>query len=399
MSRLIQVPDPGVWKPRGYQFAVWNYPQTGGKRADVVAHRRWGKDKLAMAWAGHAASQRVGNYWHLFPEAAQGRKALWEAVNPHTGKRRIEEMFPRAFRSGRSQADMRLVFDNGSTWQIAGSDQHDRLVGSSPAGVVFSEWSLSKPEAWTYIRPILAENDGWALFLWTPRGRNHATHAFEARARNPAGWFTQRAAATETGAFSPERLAQERTELMDEAGEAEGAAQFAQEYLVSFDAPSPGAYFTEALQGAEAAGRIGRLPVEPGVRVETAWDLGIADYTAIWFFQRVGREVRAIDYLEASGEGLGAIVAALDAKGYLYGAHHLPHDVRVRELGTGVSRVETLASLGCRDVRVGSPAQPADRVHAARQLIAVTWFDRERCALGLTRLRAYRKAWSRELSR
>ena len=80
MSRLIQVPDPGVWKPRGYQFAVWNYLQTGGKRADVVAHRRWGKDELAMAWAGHAASQRVGNYWHLFPEAAQGRKALWEQL-------------------------------------------------------------------------------------------------------------------------------------------------------------------------------------------------------------------------------------------------------------------------------------------------------------------------------
>src|SRR5690606_2367086 len=142
------------------------------------------------------------------PEAAQGRKAIWDAVNPHTGRRRIEEAFPREIRARRFNSEMKLELTNGSTWQVAGSDNYDSLMGASPAGVVFSEWSLAKPDAWNFIRPILAESGGWALFLWTPRGRNHATRAFESRRQDPH-WFTLRSPATDTDVFSPEQLASE----------------------------------------------------------------------------------------------------------------------------------------------------------------------------------------------
>ncbi|MGQ3018324.1 hypothetical protein [Phenylobacterium sp.] len=392
----MEIELPAGWRPRPYQTALWRYLEDGGLRADVAAHRRWGKDDVALNWAAVSAIQRPGVYWHLLPEAAQARKAIWEAVNPHTGRRRIDEAFPPAIRVSTRDGDMSIRLANGSVWQVLGSDNYDSLVGAPPVGVVFSEWALAKPEAWTYIRPILAENGGWALFLWTPRGRNHAVRAFEARARDRA-WFTQRSPATETGVFTPAQLARERAELVAETGsKEEGEARFASEYLVDFDAAAPGAYYASLLGEAQSAGRIGRVPHDPGLAVHSAWDLGIDDYTAIWFFQQVGPEVRAIDYFETSGEGLQAIVReAIAAKPYVYGTHHLPHDVMVRELGAGGrSRFETLGGLGVSPIAVGQATHPEERINAARQMIPMTWFDGDACALGLDRLRAYRKRWN-----
>jgi len=163
------------------------------------------------------------------------------------------------------------------------------------------------------------------------------------------------------------------------------------------DAAAPGAYYAKLLSDAERDGRIGRVPFDPALRVDTAWDLGIDDYTAIWFFQQAGREVRAIDYFETSGEGLDAVVRqALAGKPYLYGTHHLPHDVMVRELGAaGRSRFETLGGLGVRPIWVGAAMDPEDRINAGRLMIPMTWFDAQKCAGGLERLRGYRKRWNR----
>jgi phage terminase large subunit len=387
---------PNRWRPRDYQDALWTYLEHGGLRADVAAHRRWGKDEVALHHAAAQAHRRVGVYWHMLPEAGQARKAIWNAVNPHTGRKRIDEAFPRSLRKSTRASEMLIEFNNGSVWQVVGSDNYDSLVGSSPVGVVFSEWALAKPDAWTYIRPILAENGGWALFLWTPRGRNHATRSFEARAADPA-WFTLRSPATGTDVFTPDQLAKERADLIAETGSAEeGEARFSTEYLVDFDAATPGAYYGTVLRDAAEAGRICRVPHDPALKVDTAWDLGIDDYTAVWFFQQVGREVRAIDYFETSGEGLQSIVReAIAGKPYVYGRHYLPHDVMVRELGAaGRSRFETLAGLGVSPIEVGTAAEPEDRINAARQMIPITWFDAERCAVGLDRLRGYRKRWS-----
>lgn len=387
---------PSKWVPREYQKPLMSYLEHGGKRADVVAHRRWGKDEAALHWAAIAAAERAGTYWHLLPRASQGRKAIWDAVNPHTGKRRIDEAFPRQMRTRTRDDEMMLHLGNGSTWQVVGSDNYDNLVGSPPLGVVFSEWSLARPEAWEFLRPILAENDGWAVFLWTPRGRNHATRAFEARARDPE-WFTLKSPATETDVFTPGQLEREKAELVAELGsKEEGEARFASEYLVDFDAAAPGAYYAAALSEAERAGRVGRVPYDPALRVDTAWDLGIDDYTAIWFFQQAGREVRVIDYFETAGQGLEGIVReAIASRPYVWGEHHLPHDVMVRELATGRSRYEVLGGLGVNRIHVGAAADPEERVSAARLMIPICWFDAERCALGLERLRAYRKRWNR----
>lgn len=343
--------------------------------------------------------QRPGTYWHLLPEAAQARKAIWDAVNPHTGKRRIDEAFPKAIRDTTRDQDMLIRFKNGATWQVLGSDNYDSLVGSPPIGVVFSEWSLARPEAWTYMRPILAENGGWAVFIWTPRGRNHATRAFEAREVDNT-WFTERLSAQRTGVFSPEQLAKERTDLISEAGsDEEGDAKYRQEYLVDFDAAVPGSYFGTQMSAAKSEGRIGAFPYDPALPVSTAWDIGVDDYTSIWFMQENGRQVRAIDYFETSGEGADAIAeAAIKSKPYRYANHYLPHDVMVREWGHGAkTRYQTLRELGVAPIRVGVACDPADRINAARRLLPIVSFD-IKAAAGADRLRNYRKRWNTSLA-
>lgn len=402
MSDLSRVEIPAYgWKPRHYQRDLWRYLREGGKRADVVAHRRWGKDEIALHWAAVSALKKPATYWHLLPEQSQARRAIWEAINPHTGRRRIDECFPDAICAKR-ETDMRVEFANGSVWQVLGSDNFNSLVGSPPYGVTFSEWSLAKPDAWTYIRPILAENGGWSMFLWTPRGRNHATRAFEAREKDPE-WFTQRSAASVTGAFAPETLARELAELIAETGSREeGEARFRQEYEVDFDVATPGSYYGSLLSDAKAQDRICRVPHDPSLRVYTSWDLGIDDHTAIWFFQEAGREIRVIDYYETAGAGLPSIVQegllSADRRAYVYAGHHLPHDVMVRELGTGRSRYDTLSGLGVHPIEVGVATDPEERVNAVRQLLPMCVFDAERTAGGVDRLKSYRKRWLRATS-
>jgi len=197
--------------------------------------------------------------------------------------------------------------------------------------------------------------------------------------------------------FTSEELENERLEMIAELGsEEEGEARFASEYLVDFDAAAPGAYYAGALGAADRDGRIGRVPVDPSLPVDTAWDLGIDDYTAVWFFQQAGREIRVVDYFEVGGEGLASVVKqAIGSRDWMWGTHHLPHDVMVRELGTGRSRYDTLGSLGLTRISVGVATAPDERVNAARLMIPLCWFDAERCAKGLERLRAYRKRWNR----
>lgn len=379
-------------------------------------HRRAGKDDVALNRAAVAAFERVGTYWHMLPEASQARKAIWDAINPHTGKRRIDEAFPKQLRDSTREQDMLIRFVNGSTWQVVGSDNYNSLVGSPPVGVVFSEWSLAKPDSWTYIRPILAENGGWVLKIWTPRGRNHATRSFEAR-ESDDGWFTQRLSATQTGVFTVEQLERERLELIRDAGsEEEGDAKYRQEYLVDFDAAVPGSYYGAGLAKAREEGRIGVFPYDPALPVNTAWDIGVDDYTAIWFLQENGRQVRAIDYYETSGEGAEAIVSSalpelmpnlehraaaladLGRPAYRYGTHYLPHDVMVREWGAGAkTRYQTLTALGVKPIRVGVALGPEERINAMRRLLPVMSFDQTRCAVGLDRLRNYRRSFNKSL--
>lgn len=227
---MPEISIPNNWDPRAYQMELWRYLWGGGKRAVVRAHRRWGKDDVCLHWTATAAMMRPGTYWHCLPEYAQARKAIWQQVDPHTGKRRIDMAFPPQIRRKTNDQEMRIEFANGSTWQLVGSDSYDSLVGASPAGIVFSEYALAKPESWDFFRPMLAENGGWALFVSTVRGRNHFYQIGE-YAKTQSDWYFIDSRADETGVFSPETLERERAELISSWGEDLGEAKFRQEYF------------------------------------------------------------------------------------------------------------------------------------------------------------------------
>jgi hypothetical protein len=179
--------------------------QNGGKHCEIVWHRRSGKDELGLHWTAVAAFKRVAQYWYMLPEYSQARKAIWDAINPHTGKKRIDEAFPLELRTTTRNDEMKIIFKNGSSFQAVGSDDPSKLVGSPPAGIVYSEWALSNPATRAYLRPILMENGGWQIFNTTPRGRNHAYTTLEAAKKNPEA-FAQVLDATETGVFTRGQL-------------------------------------------------------------------------------------------------------------------------------------------------------------------------------------------------
>lgn len=401
LDRIIGRPRvPNGWTPRAYQEPAWNYLNNGGKRACLIWHRRSGKDDLALNWAAVASQQRVGDYWHMLPEQSQARKAIWDAVSPHTGQRRIDQAFPLEMRERTRDADMMIRFTNGSTWRLVGSDNYNSLVGSTPAGIVFSEWALADPKAEAFLRPMLAESKGWAIFITTPRGSNHARTTYDL-ARNDPKWFAQILPAGETGVFTPEALENELREYQKLYGVDDGRALFDQEYHCSFEGAFVGAYYGAYLTRAQREHRIGNVPIDRTVPVHTAWDLGISDSTAIWFIQRVGREFRLIDYHEGSGVGLDEYVNILEAKQkqhrWVWGIHYFPHDVAHRELGNqGKSRIDTLVSLGIKP-RVVPQSNVNDGINAVRQLLDQCWIDEKRCERGLNALRSYRREWSDKL--
>lgn len=383
------------WQPRHYQLPLWNYLARGGKRACAVYHRRAGKDEVALHRACIAAHERVATYWHLLPEATQARKAIWDAVNPHTGKRRIEEAFPDELIANRREDQMLIRFKNGSTWQVVGSDNYNSLVGSPPVGVVYSEWSLANPLSWGYIRPILAENNGWALFIYTPRGRNHGKDLYEAAQSNP-DWFCQRLTVDDTSVFTKETIESERRAYIKEHGESVGNALFRQEYYCSFDAAILGAIYGEWVERADKEGRITSVSYDPAYPVETAWDLGYDDSTAIWFFQRAHNELRLIDYYENSQADIEHYCNVLSNKPYRYGDHYVPHDAANKLLAAGGrSIVQQAHALGVK-MRVVAATSQQNGIAAARKVLGFSYFDRDKCDQGIEALRQYRFEYDAE---
>lgn len=378
---MPEVTLPNGWRPRPHQRKLWTYLEAGGKRAVAVWHRRAGKDSTAINWTAVAAHQRIGSYWHMLPTASQGRRVVWEGRDGE-GRRLIDQAFPPVLRSSERNDRMTMELKCGSVWQVVGSDNYDRLVGANPVGVVFSEWSLTDPRAWDYVRPILAQNNGWAVFIYTPRGKNHGAELFDI-ARHGGDWFHEKLTVEDTGVIGPEVIATERSSGMSEA-------LIQQEYYCSFEAANEGSYYGKLLEQAEQAGRVTRVPAQPELTVDTWWDLGIGDSTAIWFSQKAGLERHFIDYYECSGEGLAYYAKVLQDRGYIYGSHWAPHDIEARELGTGKSRLEVARGLGL-NFKVAPRLSIEDGIEAVRNLLPRCWFDVERCREGLRALKSYHR--------
>ncbi len=399
MSDLVDIDIPfNGWKPRPHQARLWSYLARGGKRAIAVWHRRAGKDEVCLHHTAVAALERVGNYWHMLPEYAQGRKAIWNAVNPHTGKRRIDEAFPLPMRANTNDNEMFIRFHNGSTWQVVGSDRYDATLGAGPAGVVLSEYALSNPSAWAYIRPMLEENGGWAIFITTPRGRNHAKSLYE-YAMQQRGWFAELLPVSQTGALTLDQQQEARDEYAALYGADVGRAAYEQEYEVSFNAMVLGAFYALEMAEVRAEGRIVACEALPDRPVHRAWDLGVGDDTSIWWWQAQGAQIVILDHYAASGHGVehyrDEIFKRHEARGWLHGNDHVPHDAKVKEWGSGRTRVETMTGMGLHPMLVPL-ATIDDGINAVRRLLPLCVFH-PRCEDGgISALEQHRREWDDE---
>lgn len=383
-----------VQRVRWYQRPLHeHFVAKGGTRAIEIAHRRWGKDEIALSITRELAHRRPASYWHCLPEYEQGRKALWSAVNPHTGKRRIDEAFPPEIRDGKDEQSMFIRLKCGSTWQIVGSDRYNAAVGAGPAGIVMSEWALANPASWGYFRPMVEENGGWALFITTPRGRNHA-HAMYEMARKSPRWFAEVSTVHDTGALSPEQIAETQTEYAALYGPAAGQAQYEQEYECSFNAATLGAIYGSEMARVRAEGRISdAVAPDPRYPVYTAWDLGVDHSTAIWWFQVTPDGIMFIDYYAAFGAGFDHFAEIAGQRGWGAKIDFVPHDARVMELGTGKTRVEQMISVGFKPQLVPGH-KIADGVAAVRRMLPRCHFNETRCAAGIEALEQYANEWS-----
>lgn len=410
---MVHIQLPHNWTPRPSQQPIWNELGKTRTRFSICAHRRFGKDDLTMAHTACASQERTGGYWHLLPKYEQARKAIWDSVNPHTGKRRIDEHFPMEMRETTREQEMFIKFKNGSTWQLAGSDNHNSLVGASHCGLAFSEYSRADPSAWAYLRPILRENKGWAIFISTPFGKNHFYRLHQAAQTDPE-WASWTLPADRTGIFTAEELDQELKELQAEHGETYGRSIWLQEYFCSFEAAIPGSFWAESIDALALRGAICDFAHDRQRSVFTVGDLGRTDDTAIWFYQINGDQLDIVDYWAGSGYEIyepshpeRSIVHALLEKakthGYRYAQHWWPHDARPRRLGMGgKSILQQFQDAGKKEKALGTFAivprlDVQEGIQAGRKTFQhVRRVHKTRCEIGLEALRHYHREWDAE---
>jgi phage terminase large subunit len=377
---------PYLFKPREYQIPILRAFDQGKKRIIQIWHRRAGKDKLDLNIVARAMQMKVGTYYYFFPTYSQGRKALWEG----RGKDEVAYLdhFPKELIDGNlNNHEMKLRYKNGSLFQVIGTDDIDKIVGTNPVGCIFSEYSLQNPKAWEFIRPILTENGGWAIFNFTPRGKNHAFDMYNMAVDNP-NWYVSKLTVDDTGMISEDDIDEERKAGMNEE-------LIQQEYYCSFTASIQGAYYAKAYDEADKAGRFVGVPYDENAPVYTVWDLGISDAMSIGFFQLIGKEVHMIDYYENSNEGFPHYAKVLKEKEYIYGKHFAPHDIKQRELMTGKTRLETAKELGIDFDEVPNIGVQ-NGIDQARSLFKRLWIDKDKCKDFLKLIPQYTKEYDEE---
>ncbi len=350
----------------------------------VVAHRRMGKSVAAVNHLQRAAltcKRERPRYAYLAPTYTMGKSIIWDYL------RHFSAPIPGV---DAKVSELLVTYPNGGQVRIFGADNPDSLRGLYFDGVVLDEFGMMPPRIFSEVlRPALSDRQGWALFMGTPAGKNQFYDVVQQAKADP-DWFLAEFKASQTGIIDATELAAARKDMT--------ADEYAQEYECSFEASVKGAIYAAELATARQMGRIVAVPVDPILPVDTDWDLGVGDSTAIWFSQSLrSGEVRIVDYYEASGEGLPHYAQVLTAKGYTYGQHWAPHDIQVRELGSGRSRIETAASLGIKfNTCPNIPIE--DGIHAARMLIPRCYFDEGRTQKGLEALQHYRRDYNTRLN-
>jgi phage terminase large subunit len=370
--------------PRFYQLPILDAIENKGyKRVLAILPRRAGKDMTAFHLCVRACLRKPCVIYYIFPTYAQAKKVIWDSIT-NTGER-ILDYIPDEFITSKNSQEMKIRFVNGSLLQLVGSDNFDTLMGTNPQGVVFSEYALQDPRAYQYIRPILVANDGWALFISTPRGKNHLWELYEIARQNP-DWFAMKMSIEETQHIPLYEIEKERAEGLI----SEDLIQ--QEYYCSFDLGVEGSYYSKYLDRMRVKGQIGVVPWEPAFKVHVAMDIGVRDSTSIIFFQTIGQTIRIIDVYENSKVGLEHYVSVIKNKEYIYGRYIVPHDMKVQEFGSGMTRIEKAKQLGL-NCTLAPDISIIDGIESVRSAFSKMWIDEKACAPLIKALENYRQEY------
>lgn len=360
----------------------------------LVCHRRFGKTVLGVninQQTALMATLERPRCAYIGPTYTQGKTNAWDYMQHYA--RPVPAV---AF----NQSELRVDYPNGGQCRIFGADNPDSLRGNYFDRVVLDEFGMHPGKTFSeVIGPTLVDRGGSALFLGTPNGKNQfydiAQFAQKQVQDGNREWYFAEYKASETGLLDAAYLKQQRQVMTQD--------EYDQEFECSFEASVKGAIYAKELALLRDQNRIGVVPYDPALPVDTDWDLGVGDATAIWFSQslRTG-EVRLIDYYEASGEGFPHYVNILNSKGYVYGKHWAPHDIMVREMGTGKSRLDVAASFGLRfqvTPRIHGQAgeEIEEGINAARMLLARCFFDAGKCRAGLDALMNYRRDYNKTM--
>ena len=384
---MTKVWDLTGFKPREYQKPILRALDDGRKRVLAVMPRRAGKDVTALNYMIKQMYQEAGVYYYIFPSYAQAKKVIWDSQTNDGQK--ILNFFPQELVLKCNQQEMKILMrtEDGreSLFQLLGSDNYDSLVGTNPRGVVFSEYALQDPMAYSFLRPILTANQGWALFISTPRGRNHLWELYRLAQGNPE-WFCYRLTVDDTQHIPISDIEKER-----EAGEMSDEL-IQQEYYTSFSRGVEGSYYAKYLDQMRRDARISRIPWRPDLLVHTSWDLGCRDATCVLFFQMVGRSISIIDSYSATKEGLEHFAGVVRSKPYEYGTHIAPHDIKVQEFSTGITRLQKAHTLGLPFV-VSERKSVEDGIEAVRTLFPRLWIDARNCAEAIRAFECYHQLY------
>jgi hypothetical protein len=397
---------PYKFTPRPYQLELFKAmdgiegrPETKKRRAILRWHRRAGKDKCCWCYLIKEAAEVRGNYFYVFPTKTMARQALWENIDSSGFK--LLDHIPKEYIARRNNQEMLLELTNGSTIRVLGYDKDpDSIRGIACKGAVFSEFAFSDPESYKTMIPALRESQGWTIFNSTPNGRNHFYELW-LNTVDSERWFSSQLQTywkTKDG-YSGLIKEEEFPHIILEEGLTEEDVE--REYGVSFATGMQGSYYAKNIEDAYSEGRITEVAYDNTLGVDTFWDLGVDDSTAIWFRQRVGNKILFIDYYEDHGKSLQEYVKILEAKGYKYNTHYLPHDARQRSIQTGMATADILDEI-IRQYEVSGEIYTLERlpiqdgINCVRGRFNRYCFDSGKCAEGIKKIELYHKRWDKK---
>ncbi len=374
-----------AFQPRHYQLPILKALNSGTKRAVWVVHRRGGKDVTAFNWCILQLILNPGwTAFHILPTYSQAKKVIWDS-STNDGLR-ILDYIPKELIASKNGQQMQIRLTNGSLYQLIGSDNIDSLVGTNPMIIIFSEYAIQSPAAWDYLRPILDVNRGYAVFISTPRGKNHFYKLVNMANDNP-DWYCEILGIRETGVLSESDIENIRRE-----GVSEEVIQ--QEYYCSFDRGVEGSYYGKFIEKARSEKRICNVPYETRSPVHTAWDIGFGDSTSIVFWQEIGGELRIIDFYENHGEGIAHYAKIIQGKPYVFGTHYMPHDAGSGSIQTGRTLQDVAYDQGLKTTVLERENDISVGIDSVRSLLSIAYIDSTKCKYLIECLENYHKKYN-----